>query len=96
MTRSQPHRNSDNTATPERRRWTKPDALTVARWLHTHDWQPLDTATCAHLAEQLGRTVKAVHAKGQALRTLHPDYDRPPMKTGRVDSEVVDEVLHGG
>lgn len=77
-------------------RWSKAEIMLVAKWLAAHGWQPLDTATSTRLGQQLGRTVKAVHAKGQGLRTLHPDYAGPPMNTGQLDAQVVDEVLRCG
>lgn len=76
-------------------RWSKADALVVAEWLAAHDWQPLDTTTCERLGQQVGRSAPAVYAKGQALRTLHPDWDGESMKTGQVDAQAVAEVLHG-
>ncbi|BBZ17152.1 hypothetical protein [Mycolicibacterium gadium] len=95
MKRTQPDPTCKDMVGPApRQRWAKADTLVVAEWLAAHDWQPLDTATCTRLGQQLGRTVKAVHAKGQALRTLHPNYDRPPMNTSPLDAEVVDQVLH--
>ncbi len=97
MERTQPEPTCKGMARPAPgQRWVRAETLVVAEWLAAHDWQPLNTAACTHLSGQLGRSITAIYAKGQALRTLHPDYDGSPMKTSPLDAKVVDEVLARG
>lgn len=94
MERTQPEPTCKGMAGPAPgSRWVRAETLVVAEWLAAHDWQPLDTATSALLGQQLGRSASALYAKGQALRTLLPDWRGRPMKTSPLDAEVVDEVL---
>jgi hypothetical protein len=81
------------------KKWELHEILAVVMLLDAQGWaRPSeDDPAWVHMAEQVGRPVKAVICRAREVRTADPNYDRTPMNysTGAPvsDKRVVDAYL---